>query len=377
MDRLEAAAELRVVVAQGVEAVGAVGHDLAHAVALEGLQVRERQLLEVALLPQPPGGVPGTALLRAQDAEAHPGPAQDGDHRLGDPPRPRVVGGGAAEPVEHLDVGVLGQGRNAQRRGQTLPRPVGQPVGVAAAARFASSSVPWGGSRLRVTSSRRSSTIASGGRTSTGQAWTQAAQRVQAQTSSGATAASNRSCDPSPLPLRPDGAHARQRFRTNVRGESALPLATAGHARSHEPHSVQAASARRSFQPTSSADATPTRTSRAPPASSSRRSNGVRGAGRGASEATQRWTGAVSRCRKAVNGIAATSPRATTAWVHHRERNRPTRSASGSSARTGNAVRPRPAKAQEPAPPPSAPRRSASRTTRSARGRAGRQGAPS
>src|ERR671910_1268228 len=104
VDDLVVAAELRVLVAERVEAVGALGDDLAHAHAVERLDVLHGEHLEDVLVARAPCGVAGAVLGRAEDGEVEPGPL----HQLGHGDRDLLVlvveAAGAAHPVEVLVV---------------------------------------------------------------------------------------------------------------------------------------------------------------------------------------------------------------------------------------------------------------------------------
>ena len=113
MDDLEVAAEGRVLVGQGVEAVGAGGDDLLHPGVLEGLDVHPGLLLVEVLVAQPADRVAGAGLLRPEDAEGDPGPVEHPGGGLGPLAGPLVEGAGTAHPVEVLDV--VGDGAGDDR----------------------------------------------------------------------------------------------------------------------------------------------------------------------------------------------------------------------------------------------------------------------
>ena len=110
VDDLVVAAELRVLLAERVEAVRAGGHDLAHArdAALEGgvqgLDVLLRQLLEEELVAHAAGRVARAGLARAEDGELDVGQVQQLGDGLGDLLRPVVDGARAADPEQVLDL---------------------------------------------------------------------------------------------------------------------------------------------------------------------------------------------------------------------------------------------------------------------------------
>ena len=102
VDDLVVAAELRVLVEQRVEAVRALRDDLAHAHAVEHLDVRHRQHLEQVLVARAAGRVAGAHLRRAEHGDGDAGPAQQVGHRLGDALVLVVEAAGAADPVQVL-----------------------------------------------------------------------------------------------------------------------------------------------------------------------------------------------------------------------------------------------------------------------------------
>ena len=72
VDHLEVHPELRVLVLEGVVAVGRGDQDLLHAVVDEGLDVLSGQLLEERLVAGLADALAAAALLGAQDAESTP-----------------------------------------------------------------------------------------------------------------------------------------------------------------------------------------------------------------------------------------------------------------------------------------------------------------
>ena len=102
----ERAAQLAVLVADGVEAVRAGRDDrpLPHPVAVERLDVLAGQDLEHVLVAHATGRVAGAALLLAEDGERDAGGVQAGGDGPGDSPVAVVEGGRAADPVEDLEV---------------------------------------------------------------------------------------------------------------------------------------------------------------------------------------------------------------------------------------------------------------------------------
>ncbi len=97
-------AELRVLVADGVEAVRAGGHDGADPVLVvgcgEGRHVLLGQDLEQVLVARSPGRVAGAGLAAAQHPERDLGLAQEGGHRPHHLSVPLVERAGAADPVQ-------------------------------------------------------------------------------------------------------------------------------------------------------------------------------------------------------------------------------------------------------------------------------------
>ncbi len=102
VDDLVVSAELPVFVLERVEAVGAGGDDLLHAVAVEGLDVGLRLHLEQELVPDAPGDIAGAALFLAQDGKVHPGGLQHLHKRPGDLLGALVKGRSAPHPVQVL-----------------------------------------------------------------------------------------------------------------------------------------------------------------------------------------------------------------------------------------------------------------------------------
>ena len=114
------AAQVRVFVGQGVEAVRALRHDFLHLVAVQRVHVLLGERAVQVFVAQAPRRVAGTALLRAQNGEPHAGVLQDVDHRGGDLLVALVERARAADPVQHLGVRVFGDGLDAQ---------AGRPIG--------------------------------------------------------------------------------------------------------------------------------------------------------------------------------------------------------------------------------------------------------
>ena len=99
---LVAAAEVRVLVRERVEAVRAAGDDLRHARLVQRRDVLLREGLEDVLVPHPARRVSGARLARAEDRDVDPGGEQQLHRRLGGEPGPFVERRGAADPVENL-----------------------------------------------------------------------------------------------------------------------------------------------------------------------------------------------------------------------------------------------------------------------------------
>ena len=105
------AADLRVLPAQGVEAVRAGDDDLAvhllHAVEqiVEGLDVLRCQLLEQEFITGAARGIAGAGLAIAEDEELHPGRGEQFGDRLGGLLGTIVQGSGAADPEQVLEAG--------------------------------------------------------------------------------------------------------------------------------------------------------------------------------------------------------------------------------------------------------------------------------
>ena len=97
-----AAAEVGILVGEGVEAVRARGDDLARAGLVQRLDVLLGEGLEHVLVAHPPGGVAGAGLARAEDREVDPGRLHELRGRLGRRPGALVERRRAADPVEHL-----------------------------------------------------------------------------------------------------------------------------------------------------------------------------------------------------------------------------------------------------------------------------------
>ena len=106
MDDLVRAAEVRVLIAQGVEAVRARGHDLRDARAVERLHVLAGEALEGVLIAHPPSRIPRARLARAEDREIHASGLEQLRGRHGGFASPFVEGGRTADPEEDAGSGL-------------------------------------------------------------------------------------------------------------------------------------------------------------------------------------------------------------------------------------------------------------------------------
>src|SRR5713101_3955583 len=102
MHNVVAAAELRVLVLQRVEAVWTLRDDLLHAEPVERLDVLHRQHLKDVLVAGTAGGVASTQLARPEDGEVDAGPLEQLCHRAARLLVAVVEGAGATDPVEVL-----------------------------------------------------------------------------------------------------------------------------------------------------------------------------------------------------------------------------------------------------------------------------------
>ena len=101
---LELDAELGVLVLQGVEAVRAGGDDLLDLGLLEHLGVLHRELLEDELVAGAAGRVAGAGLAVAEHRERDAGQVEQLGHRAGGLLRAVLVGAGAADPEQPVDL---------------------------------------------------------------------------------------------------------------------------------------------------------------------------------------------------------------------------------------------------------------------------------
>ena len=108
VDHLVAAAEVRVLVRDRVEAVRAAGDDLGYPGLVERLDVLLGERLEHVLVADPAGGVAGAALARSEDREVEARVLQQLRGRLGGLASALVERGRASHPVQVLGGGVAG-----------------------------------------------------------------------------------------------------------------------------------------------------------------------------------------------------------------------------------------------------------------------------
>ena len=120
VDHPEVAVELRVLVADGIEAVRARGDDGLELVSLERLDIALGQGLVEVLVAEAPGRLAGALLLVAQDREVHARGLQHPDESPRHLPVALVEGAVAADPVEVLGLVDLAHLLHAQ-----VLRPVG------------------------------------------------------------------------------------------------------------------------------------------------------------------------------------------------------------------------------------------------------------
>ncbi len=118
VDDLVAAAEVRVLVRDRVEAVRAARDDLRHAGLVQRRDVLLRERLEHVLVAHPAGGVAGAGLARTEDRDVDSRGEQQLHRRLGGAPRTLVERGRAADPVQNLGAGSL-PARARGRRGRS------------------------------------------------------------------------------------------------------------------------------------------------------------------------------------------------------------------------------------------------------------------
>ena len=105
VDHLVAAADLGVLVLDRVEAVRAGHHDLGRLDLVEHLDVALGEHLEEQLVAGAAGRVAGARLAVTEDGEADPGGVEQLGHGAGRLLRPVLVGAGAADPEQVVDLG--------------------------------------------------------------------------------------------------------------------------------------------------------------------------------------------------------------------------------------------------------------------------------
>ncbi len=233
---LVAAAEVRVLVAERVEAVRAAWSTIFVTPArFERLDVLLGEGLEDVLVAHPPGGVAGAGLARAEDGEVDAGGLQQLRGRLGRRAGALVERGRAADPVEHLRRRVARlehahvQALAPSRRARTAACPTGS----TSARRRAASARPRPGSATRPSpgggAGRRCGRRA---RSRPGTPATQAPQVTQSQTTSSVTAfgtsGGGAAASPAARAASRPGPSANtwsRRPMISSFGESALPVA--------------------------------------------------------------------------------------------------------------------------------------------------------
>src|SRR5204863_9792660 len=114
VDDLVAAAELRELVLDGVEAMRAVDDDLLHARRIEALDARLRHGLVEVLVAEAARGLTVAGLLLAEAGEVDARLLEQPGEGLGGLLVAVVEGAGAADAIEVLGVRLVGDGRHAQ-----------------------------------------------------------------------------------------------------------------------------------------------------------------------------------------------------------------------------------------------------------------------
>ena len=133
VDDLVGAAQLRVLVREGVEAVRAARDDLLHLVLLEGVDVLLRLQLPEVLVADAARGIAVARLLSREDRERHSRRLQDLDQRDRDLLIAAVDRGGAADEVQVLGIRPLREGRHAEVARPIAPRLARRAPGIAGA----------------------------------------------------------------------------------------------------------------------------------------------------------------------------------------------------------------------------------------------------
>ena len=146
VDHLVAAAEIRVLVRERVEAVRTARDDLRHARLAERRHVLLRERLEDVLVPHPPRRVAGARLSGPEDREVDPRRLEQLRRRLGGDACALVERGGAADPVEDLRRRVAGlEHPHAESLGPGRPVDLRLPPRVRRRARRRAASLRLGG----------------------------------------------------------------------------------------------------------------------------------------------------------------------------------------------------------------------------------------
>ena len=180
------AADLFVLVADGVHAVGAAGDDEFGLDGVEGLDVFVGELAVEVLVAGAAGAVSGAALFFSEDGEVDLGVVEEFDEGAGGFLRVRIVAGGAAYPVEDVGGGVFVGGFDVEAVGPGEALLVVDAPGVLGALHAAEGD--WsceGNSPSIMTWLRRMSMMSSICSFWVGQTSMQAPQVVQAQAASG------------------------------------------------------------------------------------------------------------------------------------------------------------------------------------------------
>ena len=135
MHDLELRAEVGVLVLQCVEAVWASGDDRLHPalllVSVECRGVRLGEHREQKLIAGAAGRVAGTSFFLAEDREVDVRLFEESSGRARDLLRAIVVAGGAANPVENLGRGLVGEERNVETVGPCRAIHAGKVPGIA------------------------------------------------------------------------------------------------------------------------------------------------------------------------------------------------------------------------------------------------------
>ena len=186
---LVATAEVRVLVAERVEAVRAARDDLRHPRVVQRRDVLLRVGLEDVLVAHAPRRIAGARLARAEDREVDARLLQQLHRRLGRVARTLVVRGGAADPVEDLRRRLaLLETRTPSPSAHDARSPCGLPHGLPTRSTSRSiDSASCGKLDCIITRSRRRSTMWSMCSIDTGHSCTHAPQVTQSQIISSGT----------------------------------------------------------------------------------------------------------------------------------------------------------------------------------------------